>query len=55
MGICGSDVHYFVHGNIGRFVVNAPMILGHESSDVVSALGDGVTSLKVGKNECHLK
>ena len=55
MGICGSDVHYFVHGKIGRFVVNAPMILGHESSGVVSALGDGVTSLKVGKHGCHCR
>ncbi|KZT41191.1 xylitol dehydrogenase [Sistotremastrum suecicum HHB10207 ss-3] len=35
-GICGSDVHYLVHGRIGDFVVNSPMVLGHESSGIVS-------------------
>ena len=29
VGICGSDVHYFTHGRIGSFVVEAPMVLGH--------------------------
>ncbi|XP_033633795.1 sorbitol dehydrogenase-like [Asterias rubens] len=48
VGICGSDVHYLVNGRIGDFIVNAPMILGHEAAGVVSALGEGVTSLKVG-------
>ena len=28
VGVCGSDVHYYTHGKIGPFVVNAPMILG---------------------------
>ncbi|KAF5552318.1 d-xylulose reductase A, partial [Fusarium phyllophilum] len=27
-GICGSDVHYWVHGPIGKFVVEDPMVLG---------------------------
>ena len=50
VGICGSDVHYWVDGCIGdRFVVKEPMILGHESSGIVSAVGEGVTTLKVGK------
>ena len=35
VGICGSDVHYYTHGRIGPFVVEAPMILGHEASGVV--------------------
>lgn len=51
VGICGSDVHYWQHGAIGDFVVRAPMILGHEAAGVVSKLGDGVTSLAVGKAE----
>lgn len=49
VGICGSDVHYWQHGNIGDFVVRAPMVLGHEAAGVVSKLGEGVTTLKVGK------
>lgn len=47
-GICGSDVHYWVHGAIGHFVVKSPMVLGHESSGVVSAVGSGVKTLRVG-------
>ena len=49
VGICGSDVHYWKKGRIGDFILMAPMVLGHESSGVVSAVGDGVTHLKVGK------
>ncbi|XP_035826645.1 sorbitol dehydrogenase isoform X2 [Aplysia californica] len=48
VGICGSDVHYWTHGRIGDFIVKAPMVLGHEASGIVSELGQGVTSLKVG-------
>ncbi len=25
VGICGSDVHYYTHGRIGRYVVEAPI------------------------------
>lgn len=48
VGICGSDVHYWTHGAIGDFVVNAPMIMGHESSGIVVETGENVTTLKVG-------
>ena len=48
MGICGSDVHYWTEGRIGDFIVNDPMVLGHESSGIVTKLGEGVTHLKVG-------
>ncbi|KAI7899194.1 chaperonin 10-like protein [Cokeromyces recurvatus] len=47
-GICGSDVHYWVHGRIGHFVCQGPMVLGHESAGVIVAVGEGVTTLKVG-------
>ena len=48
VGVCGSDVHYWEHGRIGRFVVEAPLILGHESAGVVEAVGPGVTHLRPG-------
>ena len=48
VGICGSDVHYWVEGAIGDFILKEPMILGHEGSGIVSAVGEGVTHLKVG-------
>ena len=35
VGICGSDVHYWTHGEIGPFVVRAPMVLGHEAAGIV--------------------
>src|SRR4051812_21269919 len=52
VGICGSDVHYYTHGRIGPFVVDAPMILGHEASGTVSELGSAVTTLKIGDRVC---
>ena len=52
VGICGSDIHYYQHGRIGPFVVNAPMVLGHEASGVVSEAGAEVTTLKVGDRVC---
>lgn len=47
-GICGSDVHYWKDGAIGSFVVNEPMVLGHESAGVVQEIGQDVKTLKVG-------
>jgi threonine dehydrogenase-like Zn-dependent dehydrogenase len=40
-GICGSDIHYFTHGQIGRFVPKRPFVLGHEFAGEVAALGPG--------------
>ena len=48
IGVCGSDVHYFTHGRIGNFVVTGPLVLGHEVSGVVDAVGEGVTRVKPG-------
>ncbi|KAL5455178.1 hypothetical protein PMIN06_004603 [Paraphaeosphaeria minitans] len=47
-GICGSDAHYWQRGRIGDFVLNSPIVLGHESSGVVVEAGSKVTNLKVG-------
>lgn len=52
VGICGSDVHYYTHGAIGPFVVREPMILGHEASGVVTAVGEDVTGLSIGDRVC---
>ena len=48
-GICGSDLHYYNHGGIGNAIrLKEPMILGHEVSGHVTALGDGVSELAIG-------
>lgn len=52
VGVCGSDVHYYTHGKIGPFVVNAPMVLGHEAAGTVTHVGRDVTHLAVGDRVC---
>ena len=48
VGVCGSDVHYYETGRIGRQIVEYPFIIGHECSATVKAIGSSVTSVKVG-------
>ncbi|WP_334175103.1 NAD(P)-dependent alcohol dehydrogenase [Pseudoxanthobacter sp.] len=52
VGICGSDIHYYRHGRIGPFVVEAPMVLGHEGAGTVIAAGGRVRHLKPGDRVC---
>lgn len=49
VGICGSDVHYYKHGKIGPFVVEEPLILGHELSGVITDVGSEVDSKRIGE------
>ncbi|WP_199619462.1 NAD(P)-dependent alcohol dehydrogenase [Paenibacillus alkalitolerans] len=48
VGICGSDLHYYSHGRIGKYVVDKPFILGHECSGDIAAVGSDVRQLKAG-------
>lgn len=48
VGICGSDLHYYEHGRIGGFVVEKPIILGHECAGEVVEAGRGAKKLRVG-------
>jgi D-xylulose reductase len=52
VGICGSDVHYYTHGKIGPFIVDKPMVLGHEGSGTIIEIGNNVSNLKVGDRVC---
>ena len=49
VGVCGSDVHYYEHGRIGEFVVDAPLVLGHEVSGVVVSRGPRATRHTIGQ------
>ena len=45
-GICGSDLHIY-HSDIA-IPVNPPVVIGHEFSGVITAVGDGVTGFAPG-------
>jgi L-idonate 5-dehydrogenase len=48
-GICGSDMHYYRHGQIGKFKIQEPLIPGHEASGVIASLGANVAGLEEGQ------
>ena len=49
VGVCGSDVHYYEHGRIGPYVVDHPLVLGHELSGRIAAVGSAVDPARVGR------
>jgi L-iditol 2-dehydrogenase len=49
VGVCGSDVHYYREGRIGDFVVEGPLVLGHEVSGRIAAVGAGVDPGRIGQ------
>jgi L-iditol 2-dehydrogenase len=49
VGTCGSDVHYYRHGRIGDYVVEAPLVLGHEPAGTVVGLGSAASRHRLGQ------
>lgn len=49
-GLCGSDLHYFLHGGVGASVLREPMVLGHEVSGTIDRLGPGVEGFRIGQD-----
>lgn len=49
VGVCGSDVHYYEHGRIGSYTVDSPLVLGHEASGEIVAVGTAVDPARVGQ------
>ncbi len=47
-GICGSDLHYYLHGGFGAIRIQQPMILGHEIAGEVIDTGAEVVRVKPG-------
>jgi len=48
VGVCGSDIHYYREGRIGRQAVQYPFTIGHEGSGIVEEVAGGVTRVKPG-------
>ncbi len=48
VGICGSDVHYYLDGRIGDQVLQYPATVGHECSGTVLQTGSAAQGLKAG-------
>ncbi len=48
VGVCGSDIHYYVSGKIGSQVVQYPFTVGHEGGGIVAETGKAVTRVKPG-------
>ena len=49
VGVCGSDVHYYEHGRIGDFVVEQPLVLGHEVGGTITDVGSAVDRSRMGE------
>jgi len=41
VGICGSDLHTYLNGEIGGVAAESPLVLGHEAAGRVAGLGAG--------------
>lgn len=48
VGICGSDMHYFLEGGLGTFKQSLPMNIGHEPAGVVLEM-KGKTEFRKGE------
>ncbi len=48
VGVCGSDLHYYVSDTVGSDKVKYPFIPGHECAGVVADVGRAVTKVKPG-------
>jgi L-iditol 2-dehydrogenase len=48
VGICGSDMHYYLEGGCAGSPARYPSVLGHEPAGEVIAVGSGVESASVG-------
>lgn len=48
LGVCGSDIHYYLDGRIGDQVITYPATLGHECAGTIVAIGENVHGLSPG-------
>jgi L-iditol 2-dehydrogenase len=41
VGICASDIHYYIHGAIGNQICAYPQVLGHECAGIIARAASG--------------
>ena len=46
--LCGSDLHYFIHGRNGSITVKEPLCLGHECAGEIVKIGASIKGLAIG-------
>ena len=49
VGVCGSDMHYYLDGRIGQATLTEPTILGHEYAGIVESVGAEADASLIGK------
>lgn len=49
VGVCGSDMHYYLEGCIGSTRISSPLVLGHEFSGIVVEVGSEADSSLLNK------
>ncbi|MGC8737518.1 MAG: zinc-dependent alcohol dehydrogenase [Candidatus Hydrogenedens sp.] len=52
VGICGSDIHYFLEGKIGDQIITPPLVLGHEFAGIVCEIQGSIHEHLLGKRVC---
>ena len=48
VGVCGSDVHYYLNGRIGDQILQYPATVGHECAGTVLEVGSAVQRVRPG-------
>ena len=48
VGVCGSDLHFYSEGRLANWVIEDPLVLGHEPGGIVSGIGEGVKGFAIG-------
>ena len=49
VGVCGSDVQFYEEGRLSDWIVTEPLVLGHEASGTIVAVGADIASERIGE------
>ncbi len=49
VGVCGSDIHYYKEGRIGKQIIKYPATIGHECAGTIVEVGAEVKNVALGQ------